>query len=172
MSDMPPPPPSSPPPEGGWQQPPQQIVVKQGPGCLKIGLIVAGILVILGIGVVGCLAVVGNEVVKEIDRSMGEAATSDYEVSDIQCSVDDILGPQATGTIQNTSEKAQGFQIEVRFETTDGALISADSTFTDTINVNQSQPWTVTSFDDLPEGSELTCDVSEVSYTIFDNEED
>lgn len=135
---------------------------------MKIGLIVVAVLVIMGIGVVGCLAVAGNEVAKEIDRSMGEAAASDYELKDFACSVHEFLGPQATGTIQNTSEEAQAFQIEVRFETEDGALISQDSTFTDKINVGQSQPWTVTSLDDLPEGSELTCDVSEVSYSIFD----
>ena len=179
MADLPPPPSSPPPPGGGWQQPqggwqqqppPQQIIVKQGSGCLKIGLIVLGILVIFGIGTVGCLVFAGNEVAKEIDKQTGEATSSDYEISDVECTNDEMLGAQATGMIQNLSDKAQGFEIEVRFETADGDLISEDSTITDTINVDQSQAWKVLSLEEAPEGAELTCELTEVSYTIFDDE--
>lgn len=110
MSDLPPPPGSfpqqppppgdQPPPTGGWQQPPpgqappppggqpppgawqqQPPAPKQGAGCLKIGLIVLAVFVVLGILGVGCLAVAGNEVSKEIDKSLttepGKTVTDD-----------------------------------------------------------------------------------------------
>lgn len=137
---------------------------------MKIGLIVAGVLVLFGILGVACLAFAGNEVAKEIDKSIGTASTDDYELSDQECVVDDVFGAKATGTIENTSEKAQGFQIEVRFETEDGKLLSEDSTFTDTIAVGQSQDWEVLSLEDPAPGTDVTCTVAEVSYTIFDNE--
>lgn len=173
MTDLPPPPPSSAPQPGGWQQqPPQQIVVKQGPGCLKIGLIVAAVLVLFGIGVVGCLALAGNEVAKEIDKSMGEAAASDYAITDLECVTDDMLGLKATGKIKNLSDKAQGFQITVRWETEGGDLISEDPEFTDTIKVGQAQGWEAISLKDAPEGSKPVCEVAKVEYSIFDNEGD
>lgn len=173
MTETPPPPPAGPPPPGGWQpqQPPQQIVVKQGPGCLKIGLIVVGVVALLGILAVGCLAVAGNEVAKEIEKEMGEAAPEDYELVDVQCGQDEFLGLEATGKIVNRSEKAQAFELSVRWETADGELISEDPHFTDTIKVGQSQAWEVHSLKDAPEGSKTKCEVTKVSYTIFDDEE-
>ena len=141
-----------------------------GSGCLKVGLILLGVLVVFGVLAVGCLAFVGNEVVNEIDRAIGEADPGDYDLSEGDCIVDPVLGAQATGTIKNTSDKAQGFQIEVRFETSDGDLVSEDSTFTDTIAVDQSQSWEVTSLDEIPDDVTLVCKVGEVSYSIFDNE--
>ena len=56
-------------PPGAWQQVPPT-APKQGAGCLKIGLIVLAVFVVLGILGVGCLAVAGNEVSKEIDKSL------------------------------------------------------------------------------------------------------
>lgn len=75
-----PPPPGATPPPGGWQ-PPQQGAPKQSGGCLKIGLIVLAVFVVLGILGVGCLAIAGNEVAKEIDKSLttepGKTVTDD-----------------------------------------------------------------------------------------------
>ena len=97
MSDLPPPPGSNPqqppppgsqppappggqPPPGAWQQP-EPAAPKQGAGCLKIGLIVLAVFVVLGIVGVGCLAVAGNEVADEIDKSLttepGKTVTDD-----------------------------------------------------------------------------------------------
>jgi hypothetical protein len=86
------------------------------------------------------------------------------------CETDTFAGARATGSITNTSDKNQGFQINLRFETEDGVLIAEQPHFTDTINVGQSQPWNITTFQDVPEGASLTCEVSSVRYTIFDDE--
>jgi hypothetical protein len=37
--------------------------------------------------------------------------------------------------------------------------------------VGQSQQWTVSSLNDVPEGAAVTCTVARVEYTIFDNED-
>ena len=128
-----------------------------------------GVLVLLGVLAAGCLAVTANEVVKEINSSMGEASTDDYDLTGPECSVDEILGAQATGRITNTSNEAQGFQIEVRFIAEDGSLVSEDSTFTDTLDVGQVTDWTVTSLDETT--GPVTCELREISYTIFDDQE-
>lgn len=137
---------------------------------MKIGLIILAVLVVLGIGVGGCVALTANEVVKEIDKSTGPAAAEDFDLTVKSCQADDILGPQAKGTITNTSKKAQGFEIEVRFETPDGVLISEDSTFTDAMKVGQSTEWTITSLKST-DATEVECSTPKVSYTIFDNED-
>jgi hypothetical protein len=130
---------------------------------------VFGLFVVLGVLAVGCLAFAGKEVAKEIDRQIGTASTSDYDLTGPECSVDEALGPQARGTITNTSKEQQAFQVEVRFVAPDGSLVSADSDFTDPIDVGQSTNWEVTSLaTDAPEGT--TCTLAEVSYTIFDNQ--
>ena len=128
-----------------------------------------GVLELLGVLAAGCLAVTANEVVKEINSSMGEASTDDYDLTGPECSVDEILGAQATGRITNTSNEAQGFQIEVRFIAEDGSLVSEDSTFTDTLDVGQVTDWTVTSLDETT--GPVTCELREISYTIFDDQE-
>jgi hypothetical protein len=136
---------------------------------MKIGLIVVAVLVIFGVIGVGCLVFAGNEVAKEIDRSMGTASEDDYDLSGPECSVDEVLGPQAKGRITNTSNEAQGFQIEVRFLAEDGSLVSEDSTFTDTLDVGQATDWTVSTLADAT--GPVTCELSEVSYSIFDDQE-
>ena len=136
---------------------------------MKIGLIVLGVLALLGGLAVGCVALTANEVAKEIGKSMGEAAEEDYDLTGPECSVDDMLGAQATGRITNTSSEAQGFQIEVRFLAEDGSLISEDSTFTDTLDVGQATDWTISSLDDAT--GPVSCELKEVSYTIFDDQE-
>jgi hypothetical protein len=136
---------------------------------MKIGLIVAAVLVLFGLLGVGCLAFAGNEVAKEIDRSLGTASEDDYDLSGPECSVDEFLGAQAKGRITNTSGEAQGFQIEVRFLAEDGSLVSEDSTFTDTLDVGQAMDWQVTSLSDAT--GPITCELSEVSYSIFDDQE-
>jgi hypothetical protein len=77
---QPPAPPGGQPPPGAWQQP-EPAAPKQGAGCLKIGLIVLAVFVVLGIVGVGCLAVAGNEVADEIDKSLttepGKTVTDD-----------------------------------------------------------------------------------------------
>ncbi len=142
--------------------------MKQKSGCLKIGLIVFLILAVFGIGVIGCLALAGNEVAKEIDKAVGVADPDDYEITEVQCTEDEFLGLQATGKIKNTSDEPQAFQVSVRWVNEDGDLITDDSTFTNRMDVGQSQQWKVTSLTDRPEGSTPECSVSEVSYTIFD----
>ncbi|MEZ5381912.1 MAG: hypothetical protein R2754_08970 [Microthrixaceae bacterium] len=49
--------------------------------------------------------------------------------------------------MKNTSSEAQGFEVSVRFTDADGNLISEDSTFTDSIDVDQTANWEVSTFE-------------------------
>jgi len=157
------------PPPGGWgQQPPVQ--QSGNSGCLKVGLIVLAVLFVFGIGAVGCLVIVGGEVatnvVDELERSFGEADPSDYELTGPECSVDFADDVRASGSITNTSGDRQAFGITVRFLNPDGSLITSNSTTTSGLDDGQSTDWEVITFSDAPE--EFTCEVDEVSYSIFD----
>ncbi len=160
------------PPPGGWGQqapvpPPQQ---SSNSGCLKIGLIVLAVLFVFGIGAVGCLVFVGGEVAQnvsdELERAFGEADPSDYELTGPECGVDSVDDVRASGSITNTSGERQAFQITVRFLNPDGSLITSNSTFTNGLDDGQSTDWEIITFSDAP--ADFTCEVDEVSYSIFD----
>lgn len=160
--------PSGPPP-GGWQQQPT-VVVKNGPGCLKIGLIILAVLVLFGVIAVACLAVGANEVSKQIDKSTGTAKASDYQISEGSCEVTSMGSIKATGTIKNTSSKNQGFEVTYRFLDPSGTQLSTDNTYVDTIPKGQSATYKVVGLtSDAPPGS--TCELKKVSYQIFDDED-
>lgn len=125
------------------------------------------VFVILGLIGAGCVVFGAKSVVDEIDAQTGTAEASDYELTGPECAIDEFAGPEASGTIKNTSDTDQAFQISVRFTDADGNLISEDSTFTDSIDIDQTANWEVTTFESA-EG-EISCEVNEVSYTIFDD---
>ncbi len=56
--------------------------------------------------------------------------------------------------------------MSVRFTDADGNLISEDTTFTDSIDADQTANWEVTTFE-TAEG-DISCEVSEVNYSLFD----
>jgi len=161
----------APPSSASTPAPAQTVVINKGPGCMKIGLIVFAILAVLGIGLVGCLALVADEVSEEIDKATGEAAPEDYELVEAECSIDEFNMAKASGSIKNTSGEAQGFQLTVRFELGDGSLLGESPVFTDTIAVNQSQAWDAIVLDQAPDGATVDCQVSKIEYTIFDDQE-
>lgn len=155
-------------PPGGWQPHPQ-VIVKKGPGCFTIGFIVLAVLAVLGIGAVVLVALVANEAVKELEEATGEADPGDYTLSLDVCANDNVLGPQASGLLTNTSDEKQGFRIEVRFTDQAGVLISEDSTFMDALEIGQAGTWEVTSLDNAV--GEVNCEVSSVDYHIFDSQD-
>ena len=152
------------PPPGGY--PPQQPPAKNKSGCIKIGLIVLAVLAILGLIGGGCLVFGVNQAVDEIETQTGKADSSDYELTGPECTVDEFSGPTATGTIKNTSGEDQGFEVSVRFTDADGNLISEDSTFTDSIDADQTANWEVSAFETV-EG-DIDCEVATVNYSLFD----
>ncbi|MEZ5383634.1 MAG: FxLYD domain-containing protein [Microthrixaceae bacterium] len=152
------------PPQGGY--PPQPGPAKSNAGCLKVGLIVLAVLVVFGLLGVGCLAFGANQVVDEFDKQTGVADSSDYELTGPECVNEEFVGPKATGTLKNTSSEAQGFEVSVRFTDADGNLISEDSTFTDSIDVDQTANWEVSTFESAD--GEIKCEVAEVNYSLFD----
>lgn len=185
MSDNAPPPPGTPPPppEGGWQPPlgnqpqqgayqpqgaypPQQVVVKQGAGYLKIGLIALPILTLFGVLAVGCLAFGADE---EIGKSTGTASQDDYDLTGPECTVDETTGPVARGTIKNTSKEKLAFEITVRFTDAAGTLISEYPTFTDPVDADQTAKWAIITRES---GSppDTTCKVNKVEYRILDDQ--
>jgi hypothetical protein len=159
---------------GQWPAAPQQIaqpiVVKNGPGCLKIGLIVVFILVLLGGGTAACIAFTANNVVNELERQTGKADEADYDITLTTCTIG-TLGLEANGSITNTSKEKQAFEIKVRFTAPDGALVSEDVTFTDPINPGQSTDYEVPALKpDAPAGTR--CALVAVNYTVFDDQND
>ena len=152
------------PPPGGY--PPQQPPAKNNSGCIKIGLIVLAVLAILGLIGGGCLVFGLNRAVDEIETQTGKADPSDYELTGPECSNDEFAGPTANGTLKNTSGESQAFEVSVRFTDADGNLISEDTTFTDSIDADQTANWEVTTFE-TAEG-DISCEVSEVNYSLFD----
>jgi len=152
------------PPPGGY--PPQQPPAKNNSGCIKIGLIVLAVLAILGLIGGGCLVFGLNRAVDEIETQTGKADPSDYELTGPECSNDEFAGPTANGTLKNTSGESQAFEVSVRFTDADGNLITEDTTFTDSIDADQTANWEVTTFE-TAEG-DISCEVSEVNYSLFD----
>lgn len=168
MSDQPPPPPPP-----GYPQQPIVIVQEKKSGCMRTGLIVLGVLAILGVLMVGCLAVVADETVKQIEKETGPANAADFDIAVAECEIDVLDLPQAGGTITNKSDVAQGFKIEVTYTDDDGARIGDPGLeFVDTLAPGKSARWSTGSFTTV-EGDigELGCEPA-VSYSILDDEED
>jgi hypothetical protein len=157
-------------PQGGqqlWGPPPAP---SQGNnGCLKVGLIVLGVLAVLGIAFVACVAVVGREIVEEIERQTGEANPADYDIELTECGVDDSSGwAEASGRITNTSDDERAFEVIVRFTTPGGDLIERSSTLTSRLDAGQSTGWSTVSSSEIPDG-EVECELRGVNYTLFGN---
>lgn len=152
----------------GYPAPVQQPQKKSG--CLKWALIVGGLLILLGIGVVACSALVLNEAAETIDEAMGEASEDDYDAAVTKCEVDQFGIANAEGTITNTSDTAQGFQLTIRFLLPDDVLLSEDPVFVDTLDVGQTGQWSTISLEDPP-GSDIRCEIIQVDYTIFDRQD-
>lgn len=170
------PPPPPPPPPGPAPAPqaapvPQQVIVKQGPGCWKIGGIVVAVLAVLGLIGGGCAILLGGAAVESVNQavqeSTGLADTSDYDIEITNCDADQFFDARASGTITNTSDKERSFQIQVKFTNPDGSLISTDSDFTDKLNPGQSTGWEVLSFSTNDATPGFRCDIDEVSNSIF-----
>lgn len=152
------------------QQPPYPHVpppaASQGNGCLKWALIGGGILFVLGVAVLGCVAVVGNEVVDSINEAIGEADEDDYDIELTSCGTDEFGTTTAEGRIKNTAGHREAFQIQVRFTDADGDLLDTSSTFVDTLDDGQSTRWEVIAVGE-PIRGDVDCEIREVSYSIF-----
>lgn len=166
----PPPPWGAPAPAyGAWPTPPP-VVGKQGSGCLKVGLIVAAVVIGGTILLGGCLALFGDQITETLGTRTGTADESDYDLTGPECIVNPALGPQASGRITNTSGRSQAFEVEVRFVSrTDGSLISSNIDIVDALDAGQSTTWKVTSLKDPPADGQVDCTVSEVRYSRFSN---
>lgn len=106
---------------------------------------------------------------QDIRIGVGTANVDDYDVTLDRCTVNESDGaPHAAGTITNTSETAQGFDIEIRFSDADGALIDTGSTFGKRVAVDQQVGWEITSNVEVAAGTEIECKIDEVSYSISD----
>lgn len=143
--------------------------MKQRNGCLTALLIVIGGLVVLGIGLFLLFAFALNEAAEKVEDSVGIAAVSDYEIALTSCAPDAVLHARASGTIENLSDKRQGFRITVRFTTPDNTLIAEESAHVDALEIGQTGTWTVVSF--AKATADVACEIDRVNYTIFDNED-
>lgn len=156
-----------PPPPGSWQ--PQVVVVKQRSGCLTAFLIAVGVAILAAIGLFLLFAVALDKAAEKVEDSVGIAAIGDYDIALTSCAPDAVSHARASGTIENLSDKRQGFRITVRFTTPDNTLIAEESAHVDALEVGQTGTWTVVSF--AKATADVACTIDRVNYTIFDNEE-
>ncbi|MCU0270843.1 MAG: hypothetical protein MUF83_19665 [Acidimicrobiales bacterium] len=129
-------------------------------GCWTAVIIVAVITVLFGVGIVGCIAWVGNEASDLVDETVGPADEADYELSEeITCSEDDLGSVQASGEITNTSNEQRGFLLTIEFTDGSGAR-TTESVPTGQLEPDETESWQTVFGTD---GSDVTCSVDEVS---------
>ena len=162
----PPPPPGSatmPTPGPGVAPPPPASGGSDYSGCLKVGIIVLGVVAVVGLVVAGLFIFVVNRAVDEIDANYGVADPADYEVEITDCSVDSFGDVQASGTLRNASDQPRSFMVEVRFLERDRDLITTSTDVTDSLEPGERGTWDVITFDE-PTGDEFSCEIDEVDY--------
>ncbi len=141
---------------------------KQDNGCLKWGLIGGAVILVFGVLGVGCLVFAGNRLADEIDDRTGTADAGDYDITVDSCQATETGSLTATGTLTNTSDKAQGFEVEIRFSDAEGTLLDASSTFVDRLDKGQRGNWTTTSFSATASSTDIECEIDSVSYSLID----
>lgn len=134
-------------------------------GCLKWGLIGGGVLLVLALLAVGLLAVVGPSILEAIDNER-IADLADYDLTTEHCGLDETGTATANGSLTNTSGKAQGFKLMVRFIDSNGTLIGGTSAFVDKLDQGQKGTWSAIYIGRDPAAG-VRCDI-EVRYSIID----
>lgn len=171
----PPPPPNMPPPQPPSYLPPPQPSYQGQPvtppqsgmsGCLKGGLIVGGILLVLGLGSCVVIAVAVDdateELADEIDRDRdAEQERESRDVSEPTCQTDEIGFMEAELTVTNQSSERSNYIIEVTFEAPDGSQLDTGTLLINSLEPGQSRTDTAGALSE-PDG-EFTCRVVEVS---------
>ena len=141
------------------------------PGWLKALIIVGGIVLVLGVLVVGCVAIVARtategakDLGEAIENSFGEADQDDFDAKIDECTVSPG-GSLAEGTLKNTAGRRQGFLITIEFLDGDDAVVA---TGTDVVSLSDGQTgkWTVRPAT-LAEIE--SCDIGSVNYSLFTN---
>ena len=153
----------APPPGSGIAPPPPASGGSDYSGCLKVGIIVLGVVAVVGLVVAGLFIFVINRAVDEFDANYGVADPADYEVEITDCSVDSFGDVQASGTLRNTSDQPRSFMVEVRFLEQGRDLITTSTDVTDSLEPGERGAWDVITFDE-PRGEEFSCEIDEVDY--------
>lgn len=135
-------------------------------GCLKVALIVGGILAIFAVLGVGCAVLVGRSAVKTLNRSFGVASSRDYSASVDGCSVDGTGAVSSSGTLKNKAHHRQAYTVHITVKTEDGTLIGTGDSYVSRLDRNQSGRWSATAYGSVPEGTRPKCDITEVDYTL------
>lgn len=111
------------------------VVVKKGPGCFKIGLIVAAVLALAGIGLVVLLALFVNEVGDQVDEQVAatisrsgqtvndEMAREAADVTPGACRGSEFGMAELELSVTNSSSKASDYLIEGVIELSDGTKV-------------------------------------------------
>lgn len=111
------------------------VVVKKGPGCFKIGLIVAAVLALAGIGLVVLLALFVSGVSDQIDEQVtatiskaGQTSNDEMakEAADLTvgvCRASEFGTAELELTVTNSSSKASDYMIEGVIELSDGTKV-------------------------------------------------
>ena len=133
-------------------------------GCLKWGLIILSVFVVLGIIGAAAAVVLGSKVIHDLPKSLGVADSSDYQAATTSCAADSANTVRVGGTLKNTSDRRQAFQITVTVSASDGTLIGTASTYEPRLGKGTTGNWSVLVFGTIPEGSTPKCEITLVEY--------
>lgn len=159
-------PPQSPPPPPSAAPPPQTPAEpKRKRRWVRTLLIVVGIPLLLLGGCVALLAGVGEE----LERQTGPADPADFDLDINVCEFTGLGYPEAAGTITNTSDEKQGFEIKFVISADDVRLVER-SHYVDAIDPGQVAAFDVGFIEAADATSDTTpvCEAS-VDYSLFDD---
>jgi hypothetical protein len=143
-------------------------VKSSGSGWVKWLVILFVFFAVSGIGVVACSVFVLNEAADELEEQTGPADDSDFELGPTDCEVGEFGVAEASGTITNTSDHAQGFEITVDFLDSNGVRLAEGFDLVTTLEEDEESAWSVI-YPGTADVGEMDCDVN-VNYTLADAE--
>ena len=134
----------------------------------KVILIVIGVLVVLGVLLVGCLALVVDDVADEIRDQTGPAADADFELTESVCDADELGFARFRALLTNTAEESQGFEVSIEVVDQAGTRLGLANQLIDALEPGRDAEVRLELIARVEPGVPFSC-LSLVSYTPFDS---
>ena len=134
----------------------------------KVILIVIGVLIVFGVLVVGCLAIVIDDVADEVRDQTGPAADADFELSEPVCDADELGFARFRALLTNTSAETQGFEVSIEVVDEAGTRLGLANQLIDALEPGRDADVRLELIARVEPGVPFSC-LSLVSYTPFDS---
>lgn len=79
-----------------------------------------------------------------------------------ECTMEQFVGPKATGVIENHSSERSNYSVQVSFEDPDGVKVADGAAFANNVDPGQRANWEAVGFAEIAEGVEISCRVVQV----------